>query len=82
MTSKQSDLLLQSLSAGELKKIVSNTVFQKGGFNEIMEDVTIPEEDLLLQSMPLSELRYLAVSFVQAPVNKDFFTAYPAVHSY
>ena len=55
-TTEQSDLLLQSLSATELKKIAANALFTIGGFNGIVEEDTISEDDFLLQSMSLSEL--------------------------
>jgi hypothetical protein len=59
MTTEQSDLLLQSLSATELKKIAADASFKIGGFTGIVEEDTISEEDFLLQNMSLSELRQM-----------------------
>ena len=55
-TTEQSDLLLQSLSARALKDIAANAPFTIGGFNGIVEEDTISEDDFLLQSMSVSEL--------------------------
>ncbi len=57
MTTEQSDLLLQSLSAAELREIAANVPFKTGGFKGKAEDLAILEEDLLIQNMSLSELR-------------------------
>ena len=59
MTTEQSDLLLQSLSAAELREIAANTPFKMGGFTGVAEDLVISEEDFMLQNMSLSDLRKL-----------------------
>jgi hypothetical protein len=57
MTTEQSDLLLQSLSAAELKEIAANVSFKTGGFKGKAEDIAVSEEDIFIQNMSLSQLR-------------------------
>ena len=57
MTTEQSDLLLQSLSAAELREIAANVSFKTSGFKGKAEDLAITEEDVWVQSMSLAELR-------------------------
>jgi hypothetical protein len=57
MTTEQSDLLLQSLSAAELREIAANMPFEMDGFTGIADDLAISEEDFMLQNMNLSDLR-------------------------
>jgi hypothetical protein len=57
MTTEQSDLLLQSLSAAELRKTAATASFKKGGFTGTVEEMAISDEDFMLQNMSLSDLR-------------------------